>query len=110
MIRSSASARSPSTRRRRAHSAWGIPAQFTFGNGGRNILFGPGRINFDYSLFKDFNFKETMKLQFRWEMFNLMNTPQFDLPNSAVGTPAAGRITGVVGTPRQMQLGMRFAF
>ncbi len=93
-----------------AGAAWGIPQQFTFGNSGRNILFGPGRINLDYSLFKDFSFKESMKLQFRWEMFNLMNTPQFDLPNAAIGTPAAGRITGIVGTPRQMQLGLRFSF
>ncbi|MFN7934624.1 MAG: TonB-dependent receptor [Bryobacteraceae bacterium] len=93
-----------------ADAAWGIPAQFTFGNSGRNILYGPGRINFDWSLFKDFSFSERFRFQFRGEVFNLFNTPQFDLPNTSIGNPAAGRITGIVGTPRQVQLGLRFSF
>jgi hypothetical protein len=91
-------------------AAWGVPAQFTFGNSGRNILRGPGRINFDWSLFKDFSFSERFRFQFRGEVFNLFNTPQFDLPNTAIGSPAAGRITNIVGTPRQVQLGLRFSF
>jgi hypothetical protein len=91
-------------------AAWGIPQQFTYGNAGRNILFGPGRINFDWSLFKDFSPSERWKIQFRGEIFNLFNTPQFDLPNTAIGTPNAGRIFGIVGNPRQVQLGLRFAF
>jgi hypothetical protein len=91
-------------------AAWGVPQQFTFGNAGRNILRGPGRINFDYSVFKDFSFSERFKLQFRTEVFNLMNTPQFGLPNAAIGNPAAGRITSVIGTPRQIQLALRLSF
>ncbi|MBI3683163.1 MAG: TonB-dependent receptor, partial [Acidobacteria bacterium] len=91
-------------------SAWGVPQQFTFGNSARNVLYGPGRVNFDWSLFKDFSWSERWHLQFRAELFNLFNTPQFDLPNASVGTPAAGRITTIVGNPRQVQLGLRFAF
>ena len=91
-------------------AAFGTPAIYTFGNSGRNILRGPGRINFDYSLFKDFSPFEAFKLQFRAEAFNLFNTPQFDLPNSSVGSPAAGTITGTVGNPRQLQLGLRLSF
>ncbi len=93
-----------------ADAAWGVPQQYTYGNGGRNILRGPGRINLDFSIFKSFNFTETRSLQFRAESFNLTNTPAFNLPNSAIGSAAAGTITSTVGNPRQMQFALRFAF
>jgi hypothetical protein len=67
-------------------------------------------VNVDYSLFKDFSPREAWKLQFRAEAFNLFNTPQFDLPNSSIGNPAAGTITSIVGNPRQLQLGLRLSF
>lgn len=91
-------------------AAWGTPAQFTYGNAGRNILRGPGRVNVDYSLFKDFSPSEAWRIQFRGEVFNLLNTPQFDLPNPTIGNPNAGTITGIVGNPRQIQLGLRLSF
>jgi hypothetical protein len=91
-------------------AAWGTPAQFTFGNAGRNILRGPGRTNIDYSLFKDFSPLESLRVQFRAEVFNLFNTPQFDLPNPTIGNPNAGTITAIVGNPRQIQLGLRLSF
>jgi Carboxypeptidase regulatory-like domain len=91
-------------------AAFTTPAQFTYGNSGRNILFGPGRVNFDFSLFKEFRLFEALKLQFRTEFFNLFNTPQFDLPNAAVGASNAGTITGIVGTPRQIQFGFKLVF
>jgi hypothetical protein len=91
-------------------SAFRTPAQFTYGNSGRNILYGPGRVNFDFSLFKEFGITEDVKLQFRTEFFNLFNTPQFDLPNAAIGASNAGTITSIVGTPRQIQFGLKLAF
>jgi hypothetical protein len=93
-----------------ADAAWGIPQTFTFGNGGRNILRGPGRINWDFSLFKDFVPSERYHLQFRFEVFNIFNTPQFDLPSSSIGSSSAGVISAVIGTPRQLQFGLRFSF
>ncbi len=93
-----------------AGAAWGIPQQFTFGNSARNALYGPGRVNLDWSVFKNFSIKEGMKVQFRTEMFNLFNTPQFDLPNTAIGNPAAGRITATIGNNRQVQMALRFSF
>lgn len=93
-----------------AGAAWGVPATFTFGNSARNVLRGPGRVNLDASLFKDFSPSERWRMQFRAEVFNLSNTPQFDLPNTAIGTPNAGIISAIVGTPRQFQLGLRFSF
>lgn len=91
-------------------AAWGVPQLFTFGNAGRNILSGPGRVNVDWSLFKDLSWSERWRLQFRAEFFNLFNTPQFDLPNASIGDPGAGRITGIVGNPRQIQFALRLAF
>jgi hypothetical protein len=93
-----------------ANAAWGVPQQYTYGNAGRNILYGPGRVNLDFSIFKNFRFSESRNLQFRAESFNLTNTPQFGLPNSAVGNAGAGIITSTVGNPRQMQFALRFAF
>jgi hypothetical protein len=65
-------------------AAWGIPQQFTYGNAGRNILRGPGRINLDFSLFKDFPITERLRLELRSEFFNVMNTPAFGLPNATI--------------------------
>ncbi|MCB9386054.1 MAG: TonB-dependent receptor [Bryobacterales bacterium] len=91
-------------------AAWGEPAQFTFGNAGRNILRGPGRVNVDFSLFKDIAISERFNLQYRAEMFNIFNTPQFGLPNSSIGNPNAGIITSMAGNPRQIQMGLRLSF
>ena len=91
-------------------SAFATPPQFTYGNAGRNILYGPGRVNFDFSLFKEFRVSQGMRLQFRTEIFNLLNTAQFDLPNAAIGAGNAGTITAIVGTPRQIQFGLKAVF
>ena len=71
---------------------------------------GRGGVNFDFSLFKDFDVSERVKLQFRAECFNCFNTPQFDLPNAAIGAGNAGTITAIVGTPRQLQFGLKVVF
>jgi hypothetical protein len=90
-------------------AAFVTPAPFTYGNAGRNILYGPGRVNFDFSVFKEFPIKSA-RLQFRIECFNLLNTAQFDLPNAAIGAANAGTITSIVGTPRQIQFGLKAVF
>ena len=91
-------------------SAFATPAPFTYGNSGRNILYGPGRVNFDFSVFKEFGIRQGTRLQFRAECFNLFNIAQFDLPNAAIGAGNAGTITSIVGTPRQIQFGAKVTF
>jgi hypothetical protein len=91
-------------------SAFAQPPNGRFGNAARNPLYGPGRVNFDVSLFKDFAFNERAKLQFRTEVFNVFNTPQFGQPNGTIFNPGAGQITSTVGTPRQIQLALRLVF
>ena len=91
-------------------SAFTTPALYTYGNAGRNILSGPGRVNLDLSLFRDFPIRENMKVQFRFESFNTLNTPQFGLPNATIGSSQAGVISSTVGNPRQLQAALRFEF
>ena len=93
-----------------AGAPWTTPALYTFGNAGRGILRSPGRTNVDFSIFKEFPITERIKLQWRSEFFNIFNHPQFDLPNTNVGTAVAGTISGTVGTPRDIQFGLRVVF
>ena len=91
-------------------AAWSTPALYTFGDAGRNILVGPGRFNLDTSLFKDFAVSERVHVQFRGELFNVLNHPQFDLPNATIGNAQAGIISATLGTPRDIQVGLRLMF
>ena len=86
------------------------PQPYTFGNTGRDTLFGPGRYNIDMSLFKDFPIRERFLVQFRAEAFNVFNHPQFGQPNGTVESTQAGRITSTVGNPRQLQVALRIQF
>lgn len=97
--------------------AFAVPASFTFGNAGRNTGEGPGQVNFDFSLFKNFRLNPDSsghfrpnELQFRAEFFNLFNTPQFHIPNRIFGNPQFGSITDVVNTARQVQFAIKFSF
>jgi hypothetical protein len=60
-----------------------------YGDARRGSLRGPAIYNVDASLFKNFNFTENWKLQFRVEAFNLFNMPEFSLPYAAVDQPGA---------------------
>jgi hypothetical protein len=91
-------------------SAFSTPAQYTYGNAGRNSLIGPGRTNLDMSLMKIFPVREAMQFQFRFEAFNIFNHPQFGYPNANIGNAQAGQITSIVGTARNLQASLRFQF
>jgi hypothetical protein len=69
-----------------------------FGNSGRNILRGPGKVNLDASLFRDFKLTERFKLQFRAEAFGVTNSPQFASP----GANASGPTRNADGTIRAL--------
>jgi hypothetical protein len=91
-------------------AVWATPAQYNFGDAGRNIVRGPDRFNLDTSLFKDFALSERFHLQFRGELFNILNHPQFDLPGATIGQAGVGTIAATVGTPRDIQIGLRVRF
>lgn len=90
-------------------SAFAPAAQFTFGNSGRGILVGPGNVNTDLGVQREFPFGEQRRAQFRWEMFNAFNRANFSTPNSAIGNPLAGVISAT-GPARVMQLGLKLYF
>lgn len=88
------------------------PAQYQFGNEGRNVLTGPGRDNIDMVLHRSFRlpFREGMALEFRAEAYNLFNHPQFGFPGATIGTATAGVIGGTAVANRQLQMALRLAF
>ncbi|MCL4793475.1 MAG: carboxypeptidase regulatory-like domain-containing protein [Bryobacteraceae bacterium] len=86
------------------------PPNTSYGNAPRGVFYSPGILNFDTSVTKTFNITEKVKFNFRWEAFNLTNTPYFGFPNSAIGSPTVGQINGLVGDNRSMQFAGRVSF
>jgi hypothetical protein len=83
----------------------------SYGNSSRTInCQGPGYLNSDLSLNKNFRVAEGVNAEFRAEAMNAFNTPQFATPNLTVGNAAAGQISGTLGFPRLVQLGGRITF
>ena len=89
-------------------AAFASPAAFQHGTVARATpgVLGPGNINFDSLLAKNFQFTERWKMQFRWESFNTFNTPEFNLPNQTLGGGGFGFVTGA-GSRRIMQMGLK---
>jgi len=75
-----------------------------------STCYGPGYVNSDLSLNKDFRVTERVHAEFRAEALNAFNTPQFSTPNLAVDSSSFGKIAGTVGFPRLVQLGGRLTF
>ena len=98
-------------------AAFTTPGLLQWGNVGRNTLSGPPTRQLDASLFKNFKLGEgSESLQFRAEVFNVFNTPQFNNPAATIGAAGVGTITSA-GSPytlqrlsREIQLAMKFSF
>jgi hypothetical protein len=87
------------------------PASLTQGNVGDNTNYGPPLRNLDASVFKDFAFTERYRLQFRTEVFNIANTPQFSFPDSNFGDANFGKISSTLpGSERHIQFSLKFLF
>jgi hypothetical protein len=93
-------------------AAFAAPALYTFGNAGRTTGYAPGAIAMDLSIMKDFKFAERYTLQFRSEMLNFINNPNFNVPNLSRGQAAFGRITSLIdgNQARIIQFGLHFKF
>jgi hypothetical protein len=90
------------------------PVTGTYGNLGRDTLIGPSLANLDFSAIKVMPLNERLKLQFRAELFNILNRANFGIPNTVVYTaagntpsPTAGVITSAATTSRQIQFGLK---
>jgi hypothetical protein len=90
-----------------------VPAPFTYGNSGRNLLFGPGDVVFDASLLKDTKIDERWTVQVRAEFFNSPNQTNFLTPSGNlvnISVPGqVGRINSA-GDRRQIQFGLKVLF
>lgn len=100
------------------HSAnqWINPACFVaptpgqLGNASRVPVTGPGFVNTDFSVIKQFALRENMGLNFRAEFFNLFNHPQFGLPIADISSPGFGSVNSTVNNPRVVQFGLKLTF
>jgi hypothetical protein len=88
------------------------PAQYQFGDEGRNVLNGPRRNNVDFALHRSFRLpgREVLALEFRTEAYNLFNHPQFQFPGATIGTASAGVISATAVPNRILQFALRLAF
>ncbi len=115
----------------RTPSRWLNPAAFTeappgyFGSVGRNTIEGPGIFNVDMEVHKVFHmpYRESHQIQFRLEAFNVLNHPNWGMPNLNILSGAAfpgqpgtnahqnfGVINGTQTSMRQVQIGLKYSF
>ena len=90
-------------------AAFTLPATGQFGNEETGAIVGPGLVDFDFSLIKNFRFYERHNIQFRTELFNSFNHPNFLNPVTTFNSPSFGVITGA-STGREIQFGLRYSF
>ena len=90
-------------------TAFALPAMGSYGNAGRNTMIGPGRWNLDGAIFKSFRVRESLGLQFRWEMFNAVNHANLSNPRNNITAANPGQINAT-SPPRIMQAGLRLTF
>ena len=94
-----------------------------YGNVGRDSYTGPGLATWDFSAIKDARVSETLRLQVRVEIFNLLNRASFNTPNLIVAvlqappnntmpepSPTAGQVTSTSTSSRQVQFALKLQF
>ena len=84
-------------------------ATYSFGNEGKGVIVGPGLVQADLSIVRNFQVREWMKVQFRAEFFNLFNHVNFNFPGVVADTSTFGTITGALD-PRETQLALKITF
>jgi hypothetical protein len=91
-------------------AAFANPAQGTFGNAPRNLIYGPGDQQWDIALFKNFRLTGTHRMQFRMEVFNFPNHPNAGGVETDITNANFGRIRTKDGNRRDIQLALRYIF
>jgi hypothetical protein len=81
----------------------------TFGNEGRNVLFGPGHYNLDSAIWRSFHVREKVRLDFRGEAFNILNHAWWSNPSASLSS-TSGLITSAANSPRILQVAMKLVF
>jgi hypothetical protein len=91
-------------------AAFATPAAFTFGNVGRNTVYGPALQTLDFAVVRSFPVTERLRLEMRAEAYNGLNHANLGTPNRFVNTPQFGTITEAATPGRQLQLSARLTF
>ena len=87
-----------------------LPALYTYGNAGRNILRGDRLVQLDMSLIKNFKLTESKSFDFRAMVYNLTNTPSFSAPGTTTNLATGGLVTSTRNQPRLYEFGLKFSF
>jgi hypothetical protein len=90
-------------------NAFTAPPFGFYGNAGVNTVTGPGLNKLDMGFFKNFDIHESVKLQFRAEMFNILNKANFNSVATTYGAGGFGQVNGA-WDPRIMQLALKLLF
>ena len=97
-------------------SCFTAPPSGSFGDAGRNSVWGPGSSNWDFAMYKNGPITEKLRYQFRAEFFNFLNHPTFNCDNcidnsnnNTLGDSSFGVVTGA-SDPRQIQFALRLMF
>jgi hypothetical protein len=91
-------------------TAFLAPPAYTFGNVGRNSVYGPGMQTMDLAVVRSFNLTEGLKFETRGEFFNAFNHTNLGTPNRFVNTAGFGSITEVTTPGREIQISARLSF
>ncbi|HYW41909.1 MAG TPA: TonB-dependent receptor [Bryobacteraceae bacterium] len=92
-------------------TAFSAPAPLTFGNSPVGAIWGPGSVNWDLAMFRNFPIREKVRLQARLEAYNVLNHFNLNNPNTTFGQATFGQVTSKSNsTPRNLQLGLRITF
>jgi hypothetical protein len=83
---------------------------YGYGSAGRNLLRGPSLFTTDLSLFKNFKIRERARFEFRFEAFNVTNSPEFSNPSATILTGTFGNITSTSIDNRDIQLGAKLVW
>ncbi len=91
-------------------SSFTFPAAGGTGTSGRNTYIGPGYFNMDMSLLKRLWARGERRVNLRIEVYNILNHPNFGLPDANLSDSTFGQITSTQGYPRQFQMALRYEF
>jgi hypothetical protein len=90
--------------------AFAMPAQYTYGNDGRNVLRAGNVVQLDMTLLKQIKFLESRMLELRFESFNLLNHPSFAAPTTTINTGSGGQVSSTINSSRILQASAKIFF
>lgn len=90
--------------------SFGTPTQYTYGNGGRNVLRAASLHEVDLNLLKNIEVKDNITVQLRVEAFNLLNHPTFAAPTTTINTGSGGQVSSTLNSSRILQFSAKILF